>query len=78
MSKRVQVTATPWLVWQLADDRTTYGDDAGKYILVTPDGETEHPAGIIYPSYDDAQRDADTANARLQPLHNFNDGDFSR
>lgn len=27
--------------WRLADDPEAYGDDAGKMILVTPDGEDE-------------------------------------
>lgn len=31
--------------WQLADDAATYGTDAGRWIIVATDGETEIPGG---------------------------------
>jgi hypothetical protein len=34
-------------VWQLADDPEAYGDDAGKFILTSPDGEDEADCGIF-------------------------------
>jgi hypothetical protein len=30
-----------WMVWHLADDPATYGDNAGKPIITTTDGEDE-------------------------------------
>ena len=35
------MTPRPWKLWRLADDVKTYGDKAGKLILVTEDGEEE-------------------------------------
>lgn len=49
---------THWTPWQLADDPATYGPHAGRYILTSPDGEDEHPGGVIYATEEDAERAA--------------------
>jgi hypothetical protein len=49
---------TNWKPWKLADDAETYGKDAGKFILVSPDGETEHPNGKIYDTEEEARAEA--------------------
>ena len=36
-----------WRVWELANDRKEYGDDAGKCIITTEDGETEITGVVI-------------------------------
>jgi hypothetical protein len=38
---RVAETRKKWVVWKLADDPFTYGDKAGKHIVVTDDHEDE-------------------------------------
>lgn len=47
-----------WFPWQLAHDADTYGDKAGKFILTSDDGETEHPDGDVFDTFEDAQRRA--------------------
>ena len=46
------LTKGPWIVWQLAPDSVAYGDDAGKRIITTANGE-EEVCGIV-PSEHDA------------------------
>lgn len=36
-----------WEPWQLAPDETTYGKDAGRWVIVTEDGEHELPFGVM-------------------------------
>jgi hypothetical protein len=57
-------TALPWQVWPLADDRTTYGDNAGRCIIVTQDGEHEVPGHGFY-DVAEAERVVDAHNATL-------------
>lgn len=53
-----------WMVWQLANDASTYGADAGKYILTSANGEEEHPDGVLYETEEEAKQAADRANLR--------------
>ena len=54
-------TPEPWVVWFLANDPATYGDDAGKPIITTADGECEI-TGVI-PIEADAHRIVAAVNA---------------
>jgi hypothetical protein len=54
-------------VWQLADDWKTYGLDAGKFILVTPDGADEW-AGVFATS-DEAEDYATQRGRTVVPLN---------
>jgi hypothetical protein len=54
-------TPEPWVVWILANDPTTYGNDAGKPIITTADGECEI-TGVI-PIEADARRIVAAVNA---------------
>lgn len=53
-----------WKPWQLADDLKTYGLDAGKWILVNTEDESEHENGVIYDTEEQAQTAAINANLR--------------
>jgi hypothetical protein len=48
---RVAETRKKWIVWQLANDSFTYGDKAGKYIVVTEDHEDEVCGVVTDPAY---------------------------
>lgn len=54
-----------WSVWQLADDREAYGENAGRFIIVTDDGEEEIDAAGIYSEQDAAQAIVDQHNANV-------------
>jgi hypothetical protein len=41
------MTDQSWKVWHLANDPATYGDNAGKPIITTEDGETEI-CGVVH------------------------------
>lgn len=41
------MTARKWKVWSLADDEEAYGENAGRHIITTEDGEDEI-TGIVY------------------------------
>ncbi|MDB4893448.1 MAG: hypothetical protein JWL61_5303 [Gemmatimonadetes bacterium] len=56
--------ANAWVVYQLADDREVYGDNAGRWIITTADFETEI-AGFGIMSEAVARRIVDEHNASL-------------
>jgi hypothetical protein len=41
-------------VWRLADDDATYAENAGKFILTTPDGENELSGDAVFSTEDEA------------------------
>lgn len=55
-----------WQGWQLANDPTTYGEDAGRWIVTTEDGEVEASCGIM--SQEEAEQLASAHNDALEEL----------
>jgi hypothetical protein len=61
-------------IWQLADDEEEYGEDAGKFILVSPDGEDEPVASYIgaeaiFDSEEEAEDFASVLGWHVVPLN---------
>lgn len=54
MTNEIPKAPDEWIVWRLGDDKAEYGDNAGKVIITTENGE-EEICGVVY----------DEAHARL-------------
>lgn len=63
--RRSHVDRQRWAVWQLADDKQTYGNRAGWHIIVTEDGREEVLRLGVMRSREKAQRIVDAHNVRL-------------
>lgn len=52
-----------WIVWTLADDVEAYGQNAGKHIITTENGEDEVTSAGMFSDDVDAQELVDEHNA---------------
>jgi len=64
-------TKTPasWIVWRLADDKQTYGENAGKVIIVAQNGEHEICSVVYDEAHANLMAAAPQLLAALEALH---------